>query len=89
MTNNRRLLANQQNAKRSTGPRSHAGEQKASRNAARHGLSRLTQQSWFTDEVRKLARAVCGDADPLQLERALIWAEAELTIRRTRKARPR
>jgi hypothetical protein len=86
MISDRKLRANQQNAKRSTGPRSVAGKQKASRNAARHGLSRLTEQPWFTDEVRKLALGVCGDADPARLEQALIWAEAELTIRQAHKA---
>ena len=60
--------------------------QKCCWHAARHGLSRLTEQPWFTNKVRKLALGVCGDADPSRLEHALIWAEAELTIRQAHKA---
>lgn len=40
MASKRQIEANQENAKRSTGPKSLAGRAKSSRNAYRHGLSR-------------------------------------------------
>ena len=39
MTSPRRIEANRQNAQRSTGPRSRRGKARASKNAAKHGLS--------------------------------------------------
>lgn len=41
MTSTRQIDANRNNAKRSTGPKTEAGKARASRNALRHGLSRL------------------------------------------------
>jgi hypothetical protein len=41
MATEKQIAANRANAKLSTGPRTAAGKQKSSRNAYRHGLSRL------------------------------------------------
>lgn len=43
MASKRQIEANRANAKRSTGPRTVAGKARASRNARRHGLSRLDE----------------------------------------------
>ena len=39
MASNRQVAANQQNAKKSTGPKSEAGKKRSSRNALKHGLA--------------------------------------------------
>ena len=41
MTSERKMEANRQNSKRSTGPKTEIGKAKSSRNARQHGLSRL------------------------------------------------
>lgn len=41
MTSERKIETNRLNAKRSTGPKTNTGKAKSSRNARRHGLSRL------------------------------------------------
>src|SRR5262249_54667858 len=42
MTTEKQILANQQNAKRSTGPRTESGKRRSRRNAVRHGLTAET-----------------------------------------------
>ena len=39
MASDNRVIANRKNAKASSGPRSHAGKRRSSRNAVRHGLA--------------------------------------------------
>ena len=87
MTSERRLRANRQNAKRSTGPKSLKGKQTASRNAFRHGLALLHCNEAHSERVRTLALSVCDDADPFRFEQALSWAEAELALQQVRAAR--
>jgi len=58
MTSDAQNKANRKNAQRSTGPRTAAGKQNASRNSRRHGLraSILKDPSW-TVEVDRIAKA--------------------------------
>lgn len=44
MTSERKMEANRQNAKRSTGPKTEIGKARSSRNARQHGLSRLNRE---------------------------------------------
>lgn len=87
MTNERQTSANRRNARKSTGPRSSAGKNWASRNAYRHGLT-STMSGAYAKEREKLARKIVGDSeDPVLLERARAVAEAELELARVRRAK--
>jgi hypothetical protein len=89
MTSERKLRANRQNARRSSGPKSPAGKARSSRNARRHGLSvPIAPNEQHAAEVNDLARCIAGDgADPelLDLSRAVV--EAEFDIARARRYR--
>jgi hypothetical protein len=88
MTSQRKIDANKQNAKRSTGPRTESGKLRASRNAVRHGLA----AKFGTDEVdirniETLAKALAADRPncPTKAARAAALAQLELThIRKVR-----
>jgi hypothetical protein len=87
MTSERQTSANRRNARRSTGPRSGAGKNRASHNAYRHGLT-STLSGAYAKEREKLARKIVGDSeDPVILERARAVAEAELELARVRRAK--
>ncbi|MCK1331291.1 MULTISPECIES: hypothetical protein [unclassified Bradyrhizobium] len=45
MASERKITANRSNAKQSTGPKTEAGKARSSRNAHRHGLSRLNREN--------------------------------------------
>jgi hypothetical protein len=84
MTSDRQLAANRQNSRRSSGPRSAAGERRASRNALRHGLAAITHRAPApTDAIDRLARAICGPQtdDPLLLGAAVAIAENHFALR--------
>ena len=85
---NGKLLRNQRNARKSTGPRSRAGRKRASGNAYRHGLSlSITSSPAFAKQLDKLARKIAGDTeDVIILERARAAAEALLDLARVRRA---
>ena len=89
MTSERKIAANRDNARRSTGPRTTAGKRRASQNALRHGLAvGLANGPSIAKEVKRLAQAVVGeDPVPGQFDQALTIAEAELDLRRIRVAR--
>ena len=87
MASERQIAANRRNAKKSTGPRSADGKARSRRNALRHGLSIASRANpAFQKDVMLLARALSlagkdiGDA-------ALIAADAEIDLLRTRKYR--
>jgi hypothetical protein len=67
MTSERRIAANRINARKSRGPRTAAGKSKASRNAWRHGLSRISYLNpAVSEKIAVMAKAICGeDAEPL------------------------
>jgi hypothetical protein len=77
MTSERKIAANRQNSRRSSGPRSTAGARRASRNSLRHGLAAITHRPLApTGDIERLARAICGqDDDPLLFNAAVTVAE--------------
>jgi hypothetical protein len=89
MTNQRKITANQINARASTGPKSELGKSRATRNARRHGLS----ISIFSDpnrsaEIDNLALKIAGQvAEPDVIELARDIARAQIDLARIRQAR--
>ena len=85
MASERRQQANQNNAKRSTGPRTARGKLRTKHNAQRHGLA--TKQAALP-EVQRMANAICGKgASRLQYEEALNVAESQFMLQAVRDAR--
>jgi hypothetical protein len=66
MATEKQILANQQNAKHSTGPRTEAGKRRSRRNAIRHGLTAETVIDILEDaaEYRAFERAIKSDYSP-------------------------
>ncbi len=89
MTSPRKLIANRENARRSTGPRTLASKARAAQNSMRHGLSvSLVRAAEMSAEIDRLAVALAGSRrDPAALEQARIAAEAELELQRVRAYR--
>jgi hypothetical protein len=87
MTSAKRIAANRNNAKLSTGPTTLKGRRRASRNALRHGLSAVSYRTaTFTKEAEQMVKAICcGDQSPLVVEQATIIAESELQLRMVRE----
>lgn len=88
MVSQRRLGANRENAKKSTGPRTTAGQKRASRNSFRHGLSVPLRSADFIKRLDKLARRIAGkDAGAIVLNIAYSIAEAHLELVRVRQTK--
>ena len=89
MISTRRLFANRANAKKSTGPKTHAGKARVARNGWRHGL--MTPVSGTTGsgaEVEALARLIAGDdVSRERFECACRIAAAQLDLKQVRDAR--
>jgi hypothetical protein len=66
MTTEKQILANQQNANHSTGPRTEAGKRRSRRNAIRHGLTAETVIDTLEDsaDYRAFERAIRSDYSP-------------------------
>ena len=59
MPSDRKITANRNNAKKSTGPRSVAGREAARRNARRHGLAvAIGGDPAFHEDIEKVAKAL-------------------------------
>ena len=90
MTSQRQAEANRRNSAKSTGPRSAAGKNIASRNAVKHGLWRLTYEGpAISPEIDSLAKAFCQNSENPQVYGAAVKvAQAEIVLRRiaTQKA---
>ena len=85
----RKIAANRNNAKKSTGPRSKEGREVSRRNALRHGLAiAIGSDPAFSEDIQKLA-LVMSRASGLRdvSENAREAAEAELDLLRIRKIR--
>jgi hypothetical protein len=84
-----RARANRRNARKSTGPSSPAGKQRAAQNARQHGLSLpIASDPGFAAEVAAFTRAIAGPlADAGRLARAMRVAEAEIDLKRIRACR--
>jgi hypothetical protein len=66
MTTEKQILANQQNAKHSTGPRTESGRRRSRRNAIRHGLTAETIIDALEDaaDYKAFERAIKSDYSP-------------------------
>lgn len=89
VTSEAKIAANRRNAQRSTGPRTALAKARVRRNALRHGLAAVVvDDPAVATEVRRVAAAICDpEAAPLDREWALIVAEAQVTLKRIRRAR--
>jgi hypothetical protein len=89
MATKRQIAANRRNARKSTGPRSRAGKERASRNSYRHGLSYgVAGAAAFAKHVEALARKIAGrSADAVTLEIARSVARAEFDLAQIRRLR--
>ena len=89
MTSERKIRANRANARVSTGPKTARGRSHAARNALRHALSLpVSSDPVLSKEVETLAREIAGmDANAEIQELARRIAEAEIDLRRVRRAR--
>jgi hypothetical protein len=84
MATERQIAANRRNAQKSTGPRSAAGKNRASRSAFRHGLScSIGSNAAFAKELDRLTSEIAGDSkDAATLQHARAAAEGELDLAR-------
>src|SRR5262245_13580265 len=66
MTTDRQIIANTQNAKHSTGPRTESGKRRSRRNAIRHGLTAETVIDALEDaaDYKAFERAIKSDYSP-------------------------
>ena len=83
MSSERRITANRNNGRRSSGPRTKAGKIRASRNALQHGLAVISHgQSIPSGKIARLAKALCGDnSDLALLAQAQAIAQNEMVLR--------
>jgi hypothetical protein len=89
MTSAKKIAANRENARKSTGPRTERGKSQVRRNALRHGLAQMMlPASPASAQIERIARAIAGeDAPSLLYEHALVIAESQLMVLRVRAAR--
>ena len=88
ITTEKKIIANRANAQASTGPRTHRGKARASKNALRHGLSLpvLADQAQSA-EIEELAQAIAAKAaDHRAIDSARKIAEAHIDLVRIRLA---
>jgi len=81
MASERQIAANRKNARKSTGPRTNAGKQRAAKNARRHGLSIQTDEGENAQTIESLARGIVEgvtDQHLLQCARTVAYAHLEL-----------
>ena len=81
MASERQIAANRKNARKSTGPRTNAGKQRAAKNARRHGLSIQTDEGVNAQAIESLARGIVEgvtDQHLLQCARTVAYAHLEL-----------
>ena len=89
MTSERKIAANRNNAKKSTGPRSSSGRATSRNNARRHGLAiAIGSDPAFRDDIEILAKLLAGRREDV-VEFAREAAEAHLDLTRIRRIRAR
>jgi hypothetical protein len=91
MTSDRKITANRNNAKKSTGPRTTAGRDAARRNARSHGLAvAIGGDPVFHEDIEALAKLLAESAGMKSVsEFARSAAEASIDLLRIRKFRTR
>lgn len=89
MASERQIVANRRNARKSTGPRSFSGKQRAGQNSRRHGLSApIALGTQFAEQLNRLAHKIAGDSrSEITHECARAIAQAELELARIRRAK--
>jgi hypothetical protein len=89
MPSDRKIAANRNNARKSTGPRSKEGREASRRNALRHGLAiEIGTDPKLQDDIQKLAKALSLSSGIKKVsEHAREAAEAALDLKRIRKVR--
>jgi len=89
MTSERKIAANRENAKKSTGPRSEVGRAVSRYNARRHGLATgVGSDPAYRDDIEELARLLSWDGGREEVgEFAREAAEAHLELMRIRRFR--
>ena len=88
MASERQIAANRRNAKKSTGPRSAPGKNRASNNAYRHGLFSRRARTIVAEETEAFARKIADRiSGAIALEYARIVAEAENELALIRDAK--
>lgn len=89
MTSDRKISANRENARASTGPKTAHGRARATRNALRHALSLpVYSDPALSEEVEALVHQIAGtDANAEIQKLARRVAEAQIDLRRVRYAR--
>ena len=89
MTSAKKIAANRENARKSTGPRTERGKSQVRRNALRHGLAQMMlPASPVSAQIERVARAIAGEGAPsLLYEHALKIAESQVMLLRVRAAR--
>ena len=89
MATEKQIVANQLNAKKSTGPRSKAGKGQVSKNAVKHGLAAMAAEKETNAIAQGLLADFCAGQDPSVIigERAREIAELQSIVIRARKAK--
>jgi hypothetical protein len=90
MASDRKIAANRENAKKSTGPRSEMGQRRSRRNAFRHGLAiDLRSERSVDPDIEAMAKAIASTIGPTATAGVLArqLAEAEVDLLRIRKIR--
>jgi hypothetical protein len=89
MTSEAKIAANRRNAQRSTGPRTARGKAHVRRNALQHGLAAVVVgDPAMAAEVDRIAATLFSpEVSSLEREQALVIGEAQVTLKRVRKAR--
>jgi len=91
VTSDRKIKANRENARTSTGPKTVQGRARAARYHFRHGLSLpIHSDPTWSEEVQALSREIAGkNADTDIQDLALQVAESHIDLRRIRNTRHR
>ena len=90
MTTTRKLKANRENARASTGPKTRQGKIRSAQNARRHGLSvSVLTDPLLSKDAENLARDIVGEEadDPDILDCGRRIAVAQIDLQRVRAAR--
>ena len=89
MATEKQILANRENAKKSTGPKTAAGRARSSRNALRHGLSLpLTLNAEMAAKADLIRKSLVSEqGKPTRVVAAIEFAQAQLDFLRIRAVR--